>query len=61
MLVPPQLRIILLFKLNLAKEIRYRTVCGQEGKKIKALRDHLWKYISRALGVLDITPGNKIR
>ena len=53
--VPPQLRIMLLLKLNPVKEIGCGSVCGQGGRKSKASRDRIWKDNGRYLGVLDIT------
>ena len=53
MLVPPHPRMELLLELNLVKEPGHGSVCGQGGKRIRALRDHIWKDVSRSLGILD--------
>ena len=43
--VPPQLRIVLLLKLNLVKEVGYGGVHGHGGEEIRALRDGIWKIL----------------
>ena len=58
--VSPQLSIMLLLELNLVKEVRYSSIYGQEGHKIRALSDHIQKDGNRALGVLDTTLCKKI-
>ena len=57
--VPPQLRIVLLSKQNLVKEIRCGSVCGQGGTQVRALGDHIRKDINESLGVLDATEENQ--
>ena len=61
MLVPPQLRIMLLLELNLVKEVGNSSVYSQRGQKIKESRDCIPKDTSRFLGILDSTPWKKIR
>ena len=60
MAVPPQLRIVLLLEPNLVKEVKHSGVHGYGGEEIRALRDGIWKDVSRAPSVLNATPGKKI-
>lgn len=59
-LIPPQLRIILLLEPNLVKETRHSSVYSQGGKKTMVSRHHIWKDVSRSQAALDIAPCKKI-
>ena len=63
--IPPQLRIVLLIKLNLVKEVGRGSVYGYRSEKTRASgrmpwRDDIWKDVSRSLSVLNTTQGKKI-
>ena len=55
MLVPPQVRIMLLLEPKLIKEVRHSHVRDQKGKEIRASRKDIQKDVSRFLGILNAT------
>ena len=58
--VPPQLRIMLMLKPNLVKEVGHSHVHGHGGEEVWPLRDGIWKNISRSLAALNTILKKKI-